>query len=818
MDAPQLVIRVAGTIKELQANLAEGVNQIETTKAALQRMASSYDGSKIISQAGATAKAIQDIGGVSKLTADEQARALPILDQAIAKYQALGKDVPPGLQAIATSIRGNQTAWESFVGGFDLKAAITDPMGAATGAATALTGAMGPMGVAIAAATTLGIGFATAAFDMADKAGRSGERLYDLSLKTGMAIEPLSKISKAATIAGGDIDQVGTAMFMLGKNVEEHGDKVAKGMNKIGLSLSDIKKLQPDQQFLAIAQALSTIHDPMERNAAASELFGRSARDLMPLLLDINNAMERTSNMKGWTAEQAKDAKNFEMDLRQLKIQIDAVEMGIGKQLLPSMQALTSVATSHLGILPAFLGPITHTVGELTAVALLVERISGAAGHIKVPDVKPPVGGADTSVDDQAAAMAKAEIAAARLEARLSGLADATAGLTSQQMRNIETLHKMGASDKEISDLVLTSVDAVHTYIEREKELAKQVAETDAILMIGFERRTAGLKAVTEANLKAYNFGGQIASLHQLMASEEALARSVYNQLTSEKDRAKVIEELGLRRIDIQTQINAIEVKHAGVVNAAIIAEFEARRRLDAAQGINTQGYYGEIFASEKLQIALDDLHKHREAGIKQVDQEIEIEQRLLRALYDEQVARERAAGAARGEQDIYKDLNNVGLLSNDEWLNKLVADHQKLEVAINATTAAQKAALAAFSIDPSTLSPEMSGARGAPGSFQYEMWQANHGMFFRNNPPPMRAEGGPVSAGMPYVVGERGPEVFVPGSAGTVVPNGAGGVVLNLTVHVTQPFGTPQAIARHVGNASIEALRSQGVRFPSTV
>ncbi|TXH84836.1 MAG: hypothetical protein E6Q77_01765 [Rhizobium sp.] len=34
------------------------------------------------------------------------------------------------------------------------------------------------------------------------------------------------------------------------------------------------------------------------------------------------------------------------------------------------------------------------------------------------------------------------------------------------------------------------------------------------------------------------------------------------------------------------------------------------------------------------------------------------------------------------------------------------------------------------------------------------------------------RAEGGPVSAGTPYLVGERGPELIVPKAAGTVVPN----------------------------------------------
>ena len=47
------------------------------------------------------------------------------------------------------------------------------------------------------------------------------------------------------------------------------------------------------------------------------------------------------------------------------------------------------------------------------------------------------------------------------------------------------------------------------------------------------------------------------------------------------------------------------------------------------------------------------------------------------------------------------------------------------------------------------------------------------------------RANGGSVSAGTPYVVGERGAELFVPNSSGTIVPNGGmGGNTINITVN----------------------------------
>lgn len=51
------------------------------------------------------------------------------------------------------------------------------------------------------------------------------------------------------------------------------------------------------------------------------------------------------------------------------------------------------------------------------------------------------------------------------------------------------------------------------------------------------------------------------------------------------------------------------------------------------------------------------------------------------------------------------------------------------------------------------------------------------------------RAEGGPVGAGNSYVVGENGPELFVPGSSGSIVPNGAmggGGGKSGAAVNVT--------------------------------
>ena len=65
--------------------------------------------------------------------------------------------------------------------------------------------------------------------------------------------------------------------------------------------------------------------------------------------------------------------------------------------------------------------------------------------------------------------------------------------------------------------------------------------------------------------------------------------------------------------------------------------------------------------------------------------------------------------------------------------------------------------------------------------------------------PDDFRANGGPVSANQPYIVGERGPELFVPSRSGSIVPNdrlGGGdnvSVVVNVDAKGTSVQGNDQ-------------------------
>jgi phage-related minor tail protein len=61
------------------------------------------------------------------------------------------------------------------------------------------------------------------------------------------------------------------------------------------------------------------------------------------------------------------------------------------------------------------------------------------------------------------------------------------------------------------------------------------------------------------------------------------------------------------------------------------------------------------------------------------------------------------------------------------------------------------------------------------------------------------RAEGGPVSSGNAYVVGEEGPELFMPQSSGQIIPNGATGGRSEVTVRLAVPKGVTVEETRQI-------------------
>lgn len=72
----------------------------------------------------------------------------------------------------------------------------------------------------------------------------------------------------------------------------------------------------------------------------------------------------------------------------------------------------------------------------------------------------------------------------------------------------------------------------------------------------------------------------------------------------------------------------------------------------------------------------------------------------------------------------------------------------------------------------------------------------------------PGRATGGTVSGGRPYLVGERGPELFVPAAAGRIETGGTNRGPVNVTVNVAAPRDAGPAVMTQTANQVARAVR----------
>lgn len=131
---------------------------------------------------------------------------------------------------------------------------------------------------------------------------------------------------------------------------------------------------------------------------------------------------------------------------------------------------------------------------------------------------------------------------------------------------------------------------------------------------------------------------------------------------------------------------------------------------------------------------------------------------------------------------DAIKSAATTALDSIKAGVDALMAPLQKL---IDLAKAAASAAKAVLGAAGSAVSSAVSAGRAITG----------------------RAIGGPVGTDGPHMVGENGPELFWPSSAGRIIPNGAGGGGLSITI-TGNTFMGQEGIAEQIGDRILDIVK----------
>jgi len=208
------------------------------------------------------------------------------------------------------------------------------------------------------AAQMLVAAFETVAETVAESVLQTAEfadNLSDAAVRTGASVEALQELGYAAGLSGASSETMNMALTRLSATMGEaaNGSKEAmSGFARLGVRVTDAegKLRSTDAVFTDLAAAVAAIPNPAERTATALDVFGRAGIQLLPMLNEGADGIERMRTearelglvMGG---EAVSSAAEFNDNLDRLRGIVDSLKRDLGG---PLIEALSPVVEEML--------------------------------------------------------------------------------------------------------------------------------------------------------------------------------------------------------------------------------------------------------------------------------------------------------------------------------------------------------------------------------------------------------------------------------------------------------------------------------------
>jgi hypothetical protein len=170
----------------------------------------------------------------------------------------------------------------------------------------------------------------------------AGDQLNKMAARTGLSAQALSELGFAAEQSGTDLASVETSVARMQRAITEAADgsqAMSDTFDAIGISVQQLQRLTPDQQFQAISAAIARIPDPTQRAARAMEIFGRSGTKVLPLITSDIAALRSEARELGITIgdEDAQAAANLGDAMNRVGRSVKAVFLQMGAAVAPTV-------------------------------------------------------------------------------------------------------------------------------------------------------------------------------------------------------------------------------------------------------------------------------------------------------------------------------------------------------------------------------------------------------------------------------------------------------------------------------------------------
>lgn len=612
------------------------------------------------------------------------------------------------------------------------------------------------MAAGIGAALTVGaiVDVSKAALDAADNIGKMAEKM-------GMSVENASVLNYTLAMSDVTTESLATSVKGLNKALEEAekpGTAAANAFKSFNLNATDIQKLNTEDRLRTIADAFSKFEDGPNKSAAAIEIFGRAGLELIPLLnkgaAGFDEARARAEELGLVLSSDVTSAANAVNDgFTELGITFRTMWIKGMQDSLPLMSNLTG-AFSFLISKTEFINGLFSTLGTLFK--YVVSAGSYAVGII------------------QSIGMSLGAVAAV-VTRFLSGDFAGASAINKQANKDLEDLW--------------ANIDTFNAKLY-ENTTAKQT----------------NTSATNEGSKAKNNYGGA-----SKKTKEEV-----------DKETKSVDDLIAKMREELQTMdMSAAQKKQQHAINEAMkIQNVELRnQKIAEIQLLGTELQLSDLLKKAKeWNIQLEDQARQtRDGAVKSLDDNIaalEMEIRTLGMSATQkavvmQMEKDMAAGVDTTTDAYMQRIATLGLLTQKSEDFKSQQKVAALEVGYfwEQTAKGMQSSFSTFFFDVmqgktssltdsisqmiSRIVAEMLAAQATMALFGSSMGgSGGSGGIFGSLFGGFRAGGGSVQAGVPYVVGEQRPELFVPKTDGYILPDanaamGGGGSTNNITFEI---------------------------------
>ena len=632
---------------------------------------------------------------------------------------------------------------------------------------------------------------------LAKAAIQTADAIQDLSDATGIAVGSILGFQKAMEAAGGKASNAERAITSFYGAIERAADgslKTQKAFEKVGVSLDDLRNLSEAELLQKTIDGLSRMQAGSERTAIATELLSKAFRGVDPKALqdalskgnfddlersikagaDAAQALEKAFGNIKIAALQAlepllKLLGDQEVGVKNatLAIQVLAGVMVVafGASMLANIiainraLAITTGLANLMGKTPlGIVARLAAMGGVAAATAVAIDQLTkenealaesekkvGQAIKSTEPSGGPAGRTVTAAVDPAAKALAESRKRIAEAEAETRKL---TAFQTATDIEKIE-LEAQAATEKARSEIF--SKENL-TRAQMEKEFAAKVGEINAkmALDIATNRKAIERKNVEEMLAMQEEFN---TAMGQLAQQQDQAALSAFNQV----DALRIQNEEMAKRMQFAQSSIGMSTAERDLAQKLLDIEIQREQARRALNNIPNLTNDARIREEERLNKLYEDRIKlvqgeaaARAANEQNFQQGFENTIKRMEEMYTPLKRGEATANAVFGAMDTALNMFvEKGKFSFGDFARSLIADLIRIELKASAT-----------SFMRSLLGNIFGGGFGTGSSFG----NMDYGAFF--------ATGGAVRSNRMSIVGERGPELFIPSTSGRIVPS----------------------------------------------